>query len=319
MLTAMMILNLLQAGCAMPGKSFSGPLPAVTPEQTALADQLKRHITALAQNILHRDMQHPNNLEKAAQYIEKQWKDAGFAPQRQTYDVNGQKASNLEIEIKGDTNDIVLVGAHYDSVHGAPGANDNGSGVAGMLALSRKLAKERFKRTLRFVAFVNEEPPYFQTDDMGSLVYARRCKDRGKRISAMLSLETIGCYSEEKGSQRYPAPFNLFYPSEGNFIGFVGNVDSADLVKRCVARFRKDVKFPCEGAALPGWIEGIGWSDHWSFWQCGYPGVMVTDTAPFRYRHYHTMQDTPDKIDYERTARVVEGIEVVLRDLLNNE
>src|SRR4051812_32162320 len=202
-IVAFMMMNLLSAGCAMPGKSFTGPLPAVMPEQTALADQLKRHVTALAGDIVHRDMQHPDNLEKAAEYIEKQWKEAGFAPARQTYKVRGQPASNIDIEIKGDTDQIVLVGAHYDSVHGAPGANDNASGVAGMLALSRKLAKERAKRTLRFVAFVNEEPPYFQSDDMGSLVYAHRCKDRGEKISAMLSLETIGCYSDEKGSQRY--------------------------------------------------------------------------------------------------------------------
>jgi Zn-dependent M28 family amino/carboxypeptidase len=154
---------------------------------------------------------------------------------------------------------------------------------------------------------------------MGSLVYARAAKARGDKVAAMISVETIGCYSDKLGSQRYPKPFNLFYPSAGNFIAFVGNTLSADLVRRIVGRFRSDVRFPSEGAALLGSIEGVGWSDHWSFWQCGYHAVMVTDTAPFRYDWYHTANDTPDKIDYDRTARVVEGLEIVVRDLLKGD
>ena len=173
----------------------------------------------------------------------------------------------------------------------------------------------QYKRSLRFAAFVNEEPPYFQSQRMGSLVYAKRCKERGEKIPAMLSIETIGCYFDEKGSQRYPAPFSLFYPSQGNFIAFVGNTGSADLVKRIVGKFRKDVRFPSEGAALLGSIEGVGWSDHWSFARQGYPALMITDTAPFRYPHYHTHEDTPDKIDYDRTARVVAGLARVVREL----
>jgi hypothetical protein len=313
----LVVTAMFHVGCTMPGKSFVGPLPAATPEQRTLADELRKDVTKLAGDIGHRDTDHPKGLEAAAAYIEGEFRKAGLAPQRHGYDCRGQKVFNIDAEIKGTGDEVVVVGAHYDSVIGAPGANDNGSGVAGVLALARRLAKDFPARTLRLALFVNEEPPYFQTDLMGSLVYARECKARGDKVTSMISLETISCYSDQPKSQRYPPPFNLFYPSTGNFVAFVGNTDSAELVKSVVGTFRTDVKFPSEGAAVPGSIEGVGWSDHWSFWQCGYPALMVTDTAPFRYDHYHTADDTPDKLDYERTARVVEGLLPVVRALLN--
>jgi hypothetical protein len=306
-------------GCTMPGTSFTGPLPGMTEQQRVLAEELKRDVTRLAGEIGHRDTEHPEALARAAEFIEGEFRAAGLEPRRQGYEVDGQTVYNLDAEVKGREDEVVVVGAHYDSVRGAPGANDNGSGVAAVLALARRVATEHPKRTLRLVAFVNEEPPYFQTEKMGSLVYARACKARGERITAMISIETIGCYSDEKKSQHYPVPLNMFYPSVGNFVAFVGDGGSADLVRRVVGTFRERVPFPSEGAALPGFLEGVGWSDHWAFWQCGYPGVMVTDTAPFRYRWYHTMGDTPDKLDYERTARVVEGLEIVVRELLEGE
>jgi hypothetical protein len=150
---------------------------------------------------------------------------------------------------------------------------------------------------------------------MGSVRYARWCREQDEDIVAMLSLETIGYYSEAPGSQKYPPPLGLLYPSKGDFIGFVGNVRSRRLVRRCVGTFRASVAYPSEGGAPPGWIPGIGWSDHWSFWQSGYPGVMVTDTAPFRYPHYHAVTDTPDKLDYDRMVRVVTGLEGVVATL----
>jgi hypothetical protein len=150
---------------------------------------------------------------------------------------------------------------------------------------------------------------------MGSWVYARRCRERGDRIAGMVSLETMGYFSEERGSQKYPFPIGLFYPSRGNFIGFIGNVRSMRMVRCAVRSFRRHASFPSEGAALPGAIPGVGWSDHWSFWEEGYPAIMVTDTAPYRYPHYHQPSDTPDKIDYESLARVVDGLSHALEDL----
>jgi Zn-dependent M28 family amino/carboxypeptidase len=230
--------------------------------------------------------------------------------------VRGQPCHNLEAEIPGARPEILLIGGHYDSVFGSPGANDNGTGVAAMLALARRFAARQPKHTLRFVAFVNEEPPYFLSGEMGSFVYADRCKARGDKISAMISLETIGYFSDAPNSQTYPSPgLSLFYPKVGNFIGFVSNVQSRTLLRRVVALFRKHAKIPSEGAALPAFVPGVSWSDQWSFWRKGYPGIMVTDTAPFRYPHYHSSSDTPDKLDYDRFTLVVSGIEKVVEDL----
>jgi Zn-dependent M28 family amino/carboxypeptidase len=185
-----------------------------------------------------------------------------------------------------------------------------------MLALARRFAGRKTEHTLRFVAFVNEEPPYFLSGEMGSLVYAGRCKARGDKISAMISLETIGYFSDAPDSQIYPSRLlSAFYPKVGNFIGFVSNVHSRTLLRRAIALFRKHAKIPSEGAALPWFIPGVSWSDQWSFWKHGYPGMMVTDTAPFRYPHYHSANDTPDKLDYDRFALVVSGMEKVIQGL----
>jgi len=209
----------------------------------------------------------------------------------------------------------LVVGAHYDSHLDAPGANDNGTGVAGVIELARLLADLRGKAStrVRLALFVNEEPPFFKTELMGSLVYARRLKASGEPVLGMISLETLGFYSDEEGSQRYPPPLGLLYPTKGNFVAFVGLTSSRALVRRTVASFRALVPFPSVGGTAPGIIPGIDWSDHWSFERVGIPALMVTDTAPFRYPHYHTPADTPDKVDYERLARVVSGLGRVIR------
>jgi len=205
-----------------------------------------------------------------------------------------------------------------------PGADDNASGVAVVLALAEALHGTKPERTLRFVAFANEEPPSFWTEQMGSLVYARALKAKKENVVAMLSVESIGYYSDEANSQKYPRPFSLFYPSTGNFVGFVGNVRSRSLTRQVVRRFRDEARIPSEGAALPGSVkimgqpvglQGIDWSDHWSFWQVGYPAVMVTDTAVFRNPWYHHVNDKPDTLDYRRMSLVTTGLEDVLRDL----
>ena len=303
----------------MPGESHRGPLPPADHELLSRAAELRKHVEHLSAGIGERNVLHrPRELAQAADYVAAQWSQAGYEVKRQEYDVFHVTCCNLEAEIRGAVRpeEIVVVGAHYDSAFGSPGANDNASGVGAAIVLARRFAGRKTARTLRLVAFVNEEPPYFQTEKMGSWVYARGCRQRGEKVTAMLSLETIGYYDESPGSQKYPPPFGLLYPSTGNFIGFVGNTRSAELVRRVVALFRQSEQFPSEGGALPEMIPGIGFSDHWSFAQEGYPAVMVTDTALFRYRHYHKPTDTPDKVDYAKLARITLGLEQTLRDLL---
>lgn len=304
----------------MPGKSHRGPLPAADEQLVKLAADLRRDVSKLADEIGERNvLRRPQALRQAANWIEAELAQAGYRLARQSFPVADETCVNLEADLTGHRlpAEIVLVGAHYDSELGTPGANDNGTGVAALLALGRRLAQTPAARTLRFVAFVNEEPPFFQTEKMGSWQYARHCRRRGDNLVAMLSLETIGYYSDQPGSQKYPAPFSLLYPTTGNFIGFVANRQSASLLTRVIAEFRRVEPFPSEGAALPEQIPGVGFSDQWSFWQEGYPAVMVTDTALYRYPYYHTAEDTPDKVDFEKTARVARGLEAVVKSLGN--
>jgi Zn-dependent M28 family amino/carboxypeptidase len=302
---------------AMPGKSFSGALPPLTAEETHIKTNLTRHISYLADDIGERNVIAYEPLQKTAQYIEDNFKKVGFQVKSQEYIVQMRKVRNLIAEIPGGAraNQIVVIGAHYDTVDDCPGADDNSSGVAALLELARLLKDSHPARTVRFVAFVNEEPPWFQTDDMGSLVYAEQAHKLKENIVATISIETIGMYSDAEGSQQYPSGFKSLYPSKGNFIAFIGNLGSRGLVRDAVHSFRASTKFPSEGSAVPAAIPGVGWSDHWSFWQEGYPAIMVTDTAIFRNPNYHQPTDKPDTLDYDRMARVVLGLMRVVTDL----
>ena len=302
-------------GMRMPGRNVS-TAAVLSPAESVLRAELVADVQTLAGEIGERNLLRYTKLTAAADFIEGSFARAGLKPRRDTYELQGRACHNIEVEIPGARPDIVLIGAHYDSVYSSAGADDNASGVAALLALARRFAGKPTGQTLRFVAFVNEEPPFFQTEQMGSFVYASRCKTRGDRISAMLSLETIGYFSDAPGSQTYPSPaLGLAYPTTGNFIGIVGNFGSRALVRRVIGLFREQGKVPSDGAALPAFIPGVAWSDQWSFWQCGYPAIMITDTAPFRYPHYHEASDTPDKLEYDRFALVVSGLEKTIAEL----
>jgi len=317
---AMLGVWLSAAMIRMPGQSHEGPLPPLSDAQASLAEELRADVVHLAETIGPRHVGRPANLKRASHWIAAQFENARHDVERDVFHVQGVECANIIAELPGRdrADEIIVVGAHYDSADDTPAANDNATGVAATLALARRFADAAPARTIRFVAFVNEEPPYFQTERMGSLVYARDCKERGENIVAMISLETIGYYSTDEGSQIYPAPLlDRFYPTTGDFIAFVGDFGSRRLVKDAIASFRKHASFPSQGAALPGSIPGVGWSDHWAFRQVGYPAIMITDTAPFRYPHYHTAEDTPDKLDYESLARVTDGMRAVVEDLAN--
>ena len=300
---------------SVPGRAHSGPLPPLTAGQGELARRLQTHVRAIA-SVPH-NVGYPEELERSARYIEAMLAGLGYQVRRQPFQAAGVEVRNLEAVIEPAAPDArtLVVGAHYDSCCDAPGANDNGTGSAAILELARLLADLRGKSSLRIrlVLFVNEEPPFFKTEQMGSLVYAKALKQTGEPVLGMMSLETIGYYSDAPGSQHYPPPLGLLYPKTGNFIAFVGLTSSRAFVRKTVAAFRAAAPFPSVGGTAPAAVPGIDWSDHWSFEQVGIPALMATDTAPFRYPYYHTPSDTPDKIDYERLARVVSGLERVVR------
>lgn len=283
--------------------------------------RLRQHVETLAGDIGPRHVHRPHALHAAEAFIAGEFAALGFAVVRQTYLADGVESSNLEVTVPGSAraSEIVLAGAHYDTVPNSPGADDNASGVAGLLEIARHLRGARCARTLKLVAFVNEEPPFFYFGEMGSRVYARAARTRGDDIRVMLSLEMLGCYSNDAASQRYPPPLGFFYPDAGNFIAFVSNLRSRRALGELVRAFKAGSDFPAEKLASPAIVPGVSWSDQLSFWREGYPAVMVTDTAFYRYRHYHQPTDTPDRLDYARMARVVEGLERAVCSLAGGE
>jgi len=301
----------------MPSHSYSGPLKPLSSDEATIRDDLSRHVKQLSETIGVRNMDRYDSLKAAADYLETTLHGAGYDVHSFEYTVEDKKVRNIEVQIAGakSPSDNVVVGAHYDTFGESPGADDNASGVAAVLELAQLLKSSKPDQTIRVVFFVNEEPPYFQTNQMGSLVYAKQLHDQKVNVTAMLSVESIGYYSDEQGSQRYPAGFGILYPYVGNFIGFVGNTGSRSLVRRTVRAFRESADFPSEGVAAPSGLTGVGWSDHWAFWQQGYKAVMVTDTAPFRYGYYHKPLDSPEKLNYDRMARVVAGLQKTILKL----
>lgn len=278
--------------------------------------RLREDIAQLARDIGARNVYHYPQLVAAANLIEQWLRKAGLMPARQEYEAKGKLFANIEAEVRGAAApaEIVIVGAHYDTDRDSPGANDNGSGIAALLTLARAFAHQPIGRTLRFVAFTNEERPFLRTAQMGSRVYAARCRERGEDVVGMICLETIACRFENRGSQRLSL-FGLIAPTRGNFIALVSNRDSRLLLNQAADSFRKQASIPCETFTLPTNFPGAWSSDHWSFWKQGYPALMVTDTAPLRYPYYHTRKDTIDKLDYDFLAAVTEGVHAVVAHL----
>ncbi len=282
-----------------------------------LMQTLARHIETLAGEIGERNVYRPAALGAAARYIESELAGIGYTVNRQTYVARGVESANLEVVLRGQRwpDESIVVGAHYDTVLGSPGADDNASAVAGLIEIARLLSGHAPGRTLKLVAFVNEEPPFFFFGKMGSQVYARAARERREAVRLMVSLEMLGYYRDAPGSQGYPPLFRFFHPDRGNFIAFVSNFRSRRAMRRAGQAFRAHSAFPLETTATFGWIPGVAWSDHLSFWRVGYPAFMCTDTAFFRNPYYHSAQDTRETLDYARLAQLTEGLAAMCREL----
>ena len=303
---------------SVPGQSFEGTAPPPTADRTAVAARLRADVTAIASE--PHNLGHQSALLRSEAYIAGELRRAGY--EARVRDVL-LPARNLEIEVRPSAANAptLVVGAHYDSFMDAPGANDNGSGTAALLELARLLKRHdgRLAKRLRLIFFVNEEPPYFKSNAMGSKVAADLLEGAAERVEGMISLETMGYFDDRPGSQRYPFPLSARYSDTGNFIAFVGDLSSRSFLRRSIGRFRHHAKIPSVGGTAPSFVQGIDWSDHWAFSQKGIPAFMVTDTAPFRYPHYHKGADRPDKLDYDRLALVVEGLHAMILDLADSQ
>ena len=325
----------------MPGHSRDSVTPETSIELPAIQKRLTGIVDKLAGQIGARSLTRaPAGLAKTEDYIEKTFTALGYHCELQEYTVEsdavqqkqksvasttasfnviGKRARNIIASLPGSDpgGAIIIVGAHYDSVFDCPAANDNATGIACLLEMARELSHKKLARTVRFVAFTNEEPPFFSTPDMGSRRYAKLCADRKEKIAAMLSFETMGYYSDQAGSQKAPAQLKASCPTIGNFIALVGNTRSAALVSDCAKYFRKASNFPCVEIAAPDSVPGLDFSDQQGFWQYGIPAIMVTDTAFLRYPYYHTSKDTPDRVNYEKLAQVSQGLANAINGLAN--
>jgi Zn-dependent M28 family amino/carboxypeptidase len=315
LITAGVFAALLSYGTSMPGVSYAGPLPDV-PEINETGERLATHVRTLAGEIGERHFWRGRSLDEAANYIEDRFREFRYVPRIEEVDNRG--ARNILVDLHGTRTQqrILVIGAHYDSRLFTPGADDNASGVAMLLELARAFSGRRQPLTLRFIAFTNEERPFFGTPRMGSRVSAERSRTAGEEIVGMYSLEMLGFYSDEKGSQRYPRVIKNKYPDAGNFVAFVGNINSRSFLHESLAAFRASARFPSAGLSMPQLlVPGIRRSDHSSYWTNDYPAVMITDTAEYRNPNYHQLTDTPDTLDYERMALVLEGLITMIESM----
>lgn len=289
------------------------------PRDNLLVSRLKDHVYTLSYKIGDRNMFNFVNLNKAANYITDKFKSYGYKVEFQEYACQTKKVKNI-IAVKTGSKfpeEVIIVGAHYDTYFN-PGADDNASGIAGLLELASFMSGKENERTLKFIAFVNEEPPYFKTEHMGSLVYATKVKTTQEKIKAAIILEMLGYYTNKVFSQRYPPFFGFLRSWKGNFIAMAANLSSRKLLEQAVSAFKKGSKFPLEYVVASESVSGITFSDHWSFWQAGYPAILVTDTAFLRNRNYHLYTDTWEKLNYVNMASVVEGLYSVAESIVND-
>ncbi|MBH0198904.1 MAG: M28 family peptidase [Nitrospira sp.] len=299
------------------GWVWSADMSGIQRNEGNVRAELEALVRSLAGTIGPRSYQDPANLNAAADFIARRLASYGYDLTEQPYQVGGLAVRNIIAERRGtDQPDrVIVVGAHYDTVVGSPGADDNASGVAVLLELARLHAETRFRKTVRFVAFTLEEPPFFRSRQMGSRVYARLLKEQGEHVEAMLCLESVGYYSQEPGSQSFPSLvfwLRWRYPTTGNFITIVSDDDSQPLQTQVRDGLVAHMDLPVETYAGPWWIPGVDWSDHGSFWNEGYPAVMLTDTALFRNPHYHRPTDLPDTLDYRAMSELVRGLAAAL-------
>src|SRR3990172_275127 len=282
--------------------------------------RLEAHVRMLSETFFPRDYTHPENLDRAAAYIRREFEQTGGAVSEQTYDMEGKTYRNVIVSFGPDTKERIVVGAHYDSFGELPAADDNASGVAGLFELAYLLGKTSLPLRVELVAYTLEEPKTIDGDGLfrtvgGSAVHAESLRRQGISVRMMLSLEMIGYFDDHQGSQGYPSRiFRLFYPSPGNFLMVVGRSQDGELARRVKRVMRSATPLPVYSLNAPQSMEGIDWSDHSSYWKRGYPALMITDTALNRNHEYHKAGDTADRLDYERMAMVVQGVYAAVLD-----
>ena len=303
---------------SMPGRSYAGALPPLTDAENEVSLKVKQHVEELATKIGERNADNMEQLNAAADYLEKGLQQSGYTVKSQEFAVGDKKFRNLIAELKGKSAKTLIIGAHYDTASGSPGADDNATGCAATLELARLFANRQTEHSVRFVLFSNKETSIVA--DMGSKHYAEECREHADQLLGMISIDAIGYYADNAGSQKYPQPFQLFFPDKGNFVAFVSDTTSRPLLVDLIGLFRDDsTTFPSEGLTAPSFIRGVDWSDQRNFWTAGYSALMVTDTAPYRNPQYKKSGDLPATVNFDNTARVVVSLNRALQRLTGVE
>jgi len=281
------------------------PIPQEISEES-----LKQHVYMLAGEIGERNIQRPESLISAAHYISRQWQAMGYEIYTQGYRAKNIPCTNIEITRQGTETPekIIVVGAHYDSIPGSPGANANASGVATLIELARMARSMTFKSTIKFVALVNQEPPFFGTEYMGSWIYAHQAHMRGDDIQLAILLDSIGNYTDAPNSQHYPPFLGSRSLQQGNFLTLLSNLKSRHQGHRLFSSFRRHSNFPIKKIVAPRFIPGMSWGDQSPFWLHHYNAVMLTDTGPYRSKFYHSGRDTPEKLNYAAMQKLSSAI-----------
>jgi Zn-dependent M28 family amino/carboxypeptidase len=289
---------------------------AISSPDTAIdASALERHVRMLAHTLAPRSYEHPANLEDAGDYVLAEFARLGLATDVQEYQVNGRGYRNVIARLGPTKGPLIVIGAHYDACGDTPGADDNASGVAGLLELARALAAHPPRQPVELVAYTLEEPPFFRTEDMGSYRHAQALAAQGREVKLMLSLEMIGYFRDSPRSQRYPVgALKLLYPDQGNFIALVGAYRDFGDMRRVKGLFKGASALPVTSINAPESVQGVDFSDHASYWRFKMPAIMVTDTAFLRNDNYHEAGDTPETLDYRRMAQVVRGVFAVAQE-----
>lgn len=272
-------------------------------------NNLKKHVQFISVDSYPRNHRKTKNLNKIAKYIEEQFKKYNCAITIQKHRTGSRDYVNIIGKLNEGQGHKIIVGAHYDSHANTPGADDNASGVAGLLELANLLSKAKLSYEIEFVAYSLEEPPYFATERMGSAVHAKKINEDNEKIDGVIVLEMIGYFSDDFFSQSYPMPLlYLIYPSTGNFITVVGNTSNRSFIKEVKIGMQGSTNLPVFSISAPAFIPGIDFSDHRNYWKYDYNAVMITDTAHFRNKEYHKSNDTIDRLDFDRMGKVVASI-----------
>ena len=295
-------------------------LPSVDPVR------LEAHVRVLAENLIPRDWKHPDNLDRAAGYIRQEFEAAGARVREQRYEMEGKTYRNVVAVLGPETRELIVVGAHYDAFGNFPGADDNASGVAGLIELAHSFGKVPLRSRVELVAFALEEPATMEGPGLfrgpygGSAVHAASLLERNADVRMVLNLEMIGFFSDKEDTQRYPMSLmELLYPSRGDFIAVIGRFGQGDTVRAVKSVLRSASPLPVYSVSAPAFVQGVDWSDHANYWKARYKAVMVTDTALYRNRNYHTIRDKPETLDYARMAQVVGGVSAAVQAIAGED